>query len=329
MTICVCPCLTSTGTKVTADHFINTIWQKIRKGKNLDPQLVWMEIKSFIKGFKPSGRLSLREYVKLSSRVAPNFAEPQERESIYEIYKQYMRHCGTQKRFNCPQLYDDCDLVSHLHQKLLNLKSYASSTDWLYDSLYVDEVQDFTQCEILLLIQSCKTTMHSIFLTGDTAQTVMRDVSFRFKDLKTSFFEEVMGKAPEIHDLTINYRSHSGILNLARHVLTLLEKHFPDSVDRVPSDNGMFPGPTPKFIKPCDLKTLKLIIAANVRDTTTSDHSFGAHQAIIVRTDNDVDKVPFDKDDIQILSIYEAKGLEYDDVLLYNFFSGYAEVILA
>ena len=58
------------------------------------------------------------------------------------------------------------------------------SDEWLFDGLYVDEVQDFTQCEVLLLIKSCKPTSR-LFLTGDTAQTVMHDVSFRFKDMKT------------------------------------------------------------------------------------------------------------------------------------------------
>lgn len=316
-------CLIATGTKVTADYFIKCIWKKIKgKNKTLDPELVWMEIKSFIKGYKPSSELPLHEYVNLSPKIAPNFAES--RQVIYEIYQQYVRHCETMKRVKNIKLYDECDLVFQLYQKLSNIKHHESGVEILFDSLYVDEVQDFTQCEVLLLIQSCKTT-DRMFLTGDTAQTVMRDVSFRFKDMKTSFFKEITGKAPLTHKLTINYRSHSGILNLAQHVLRILEEHYPHSVDEVLSNNGMFPGPTPKFIKPCNPDMLKLIIAANVRDPS-SETSFGYHQAVIVRTESDIEKLPFDRNDIQMFSIYEAKGLEYDDVLLYDFFTGCAEV---
>jgi ATP-dependent exoDNAse (exonuclease V) beta subunit len=155
----------------------------------------------------------------------------------------------------------------------------------------------------------------------------MRDVSFRFKDMKTSFFKEIMGnKAPQIHELTINYRSHSGVLNLAQCVLRILEKNYPHAIDRVPSDSGMFPGPTPKFIKPCDPDFLKLMIAANTRDPISEIGVLGSHQAVIVRTEKSKDETPFDKDEDLMFTIYEAKGLEYDDVLLYNFFSGCAKV---
>ena len=135
-----------------------------------------------------------------------------------------------------------------------------------------------------------------------------------------------MGRAPQIHELTINYRSHSGVLNLAKCVLKILEENYPHAIDRVPSDNGMFPGPTPKFIKPCDPNFLKLLIAANVRDPVSENITLGFHQAVIVRTESSKDESPFDKDENLVFTIYEAKGLEYDDVLLYNFFSGCPKV---
>jgi ATP-dependent exoDNAse (exonuclease V) beta subunit len=145
--------------------------------------------------------------------------------------------------------------------------------------------------------------------------------------MKTSFFKEIMGnKSPQIHELTINYRSHSGVLNLAQCVLRILEKNYPHAIDRVPSDNGMFPGPTPKFIKPCNPDFLKLMIAANARDPVSEIGVLGFHQAVIVRDEKSKDESPFDKDEDLMFTIYEAKGLEYDDVLLYNFFSGCAEV---
>ena len=314
-------CLSATGTKITADYFINQMWKhlQVKDAAKLDPELVWMEIKSFIKGSTPSGELLLEEYVDLSPKIAPNYPDPASRKNVYEIYTRYKRLRETMilKESDKKRVYDECDLVFQLYHKLLN-GNY--SDEWLFDGLYVDEVQDFTQCEVLLLIKSCNPTSR-LFLTGDTAQTVMRDVSFRFKDMKTSFFKKIMPKAPQIHELTINYRSHSGVLNLAKCVLKILEENYPHAIDRVPSDNGMFPGPTPKFIKPCDPNFLKLMIAANVRGPVSENITLGFHQAVIVRTESSKDKSPFNKDENLVFTIYEAKGLEYDDVLLYNFFS--------
>jgi hypothetical protein len=56
---------------------------------------------------------------------------------------------------------------------------------------------------------------------GDTAQTIARGLSFRFSDLRSLFHlaaeNNVTGaKAPkEIYKLVNNYRTHSGVLNLA------------------------------------------------------------------------------------------------------------------
>ena len=313
-------CLTKFGTKITAFKFESNIWKdeiRFKHGLN-SAELVWMEIKSFIKGFRPTGALSYDEYCALPSKIAPNFADF--RQEVYKVYEQYRRYCDRMERFDKSKpVYDECDLVIKIYQEL---KQHHKSYNWLFDSLYVDEVQDFTQSEVLILIQSCKSTKCNIFLTGDTAQTVMRDVSFRFKDLKTSFFtsEDICeDKAPPIHELTVNYRSHSGILKLAGHILSLLEKKFPNSVDRVPRDNGMFPGPKPKFIMSCDQNILKRIIGTDVQ--IPSESPFGHNQAVIVKTEESKRLLPFDENDVQVFSVYESKGLEFDDVLLYNFFS--------
>lgn len=310
------------NSEISMSHFINVIWKELGK-KNpakslLDPHLVWMEIISFIKGSSEAfhssiGELSLDEYIDLSERIAPNFQRDL-RYEVYKIYEEYKQYCDRSKRLHSLKLYDRCDLVLHLQQKLMRHKDIK----WLFNSLYIDEVQDFTQSEVQLLFL-CLRCPHNIFLTGDTAQTVMQDVSFRFKDLKTSFFKYCTPNqsSPPILELKVNYRSHSGILLLARHILSILEKHFPDSIDRVPSDSAMFAGPKPQFIQRCHKDTLMKLLAANVRNP--SNIQFGHHQAIIVRTDDNKSKLPIEN--ALTFTVYESKGLEFDDVLLYDFFS--------
>lgn len=58
---------------------------------------------------------------------------------------------------------------------------------WNIQEIYVDETQDFTQAELYLLLRICKNP-NNMFLTGDTAQSIMRGISFRFKDLSSLFY---------------------------------------------------------------------------------------------------------------------------------------------
>ena len=58
---------------------------------------------------------------------------------------------------------------------------------WNVQEIYVDETQDFTQAELYLLLRICKNP-NNMFLTGDTAQSIMRGISFRFKDLSSLFY---------------------------------------------------------------------------------------------------------------------------------------------
>ena len=199
---------------------------------------------------------------------------------------------------------------------------------WSVHRFYVDEVQDFTQAELSVLLRCCREP-NGLFLTGDTAQSIMRGVSFRFGDLR-SLFHGVQQKAkhakaavpihiPQLHQLTINFRSHSGILQLAASVIDLLKEFFPNSFDCLPGDEGMFPGPTPTLLQSCNVSDLALLLQSNKREASSIE--FGAHQVIIVQSDDSKKELPDVLKAGIVLTVFEAKGLEFDDVLLYNFFS--------
>jgi superfamily I DNA/RNA helicase len=75
--------------------------------------------------------------------------------------------------------------------------------------------------------------INNIFYCGDTAQAITRGVSFRFEDLKLLFNQEHYNNAltldpPEdIISLTVNFRSHNYILQLANSIVSSLEILFP------------------------------------------------------------------------------------------------------
>ena len=304
----------NTATKLNASYFVNNIWKIIRKrNPQFNPQLVWKDITNFFEDNRAL-RHSEEEHYHLSPRVALNFANIRRKlDQIFQSYEHDLLSISERP-------HDKCDLILSLNIGLVILKD-ASQNDlpWLFDSLYIDEIQDFTQSEILLFLQCCKNPKENVFLTGDTTQSIVGDVSFRFKDLrallqKANFLPK---EAPEIKTLQINYESHTGIHNLTRFVLDLVQTYYPDSRDIPPNDNALFVGPKPKFIKPCDKDTLMHLLASNVHNS--SDIHFGHHQAIIVRNGEREREMPI-KNSL-LFSVYECEGLEFDDVLLYNFFS--------
>ena len=86
----------------------------------------------------------------------------------------------------------------------------------------IDEVQDLPHAILYLL---SKTATYGVFYSGDTAQTIAKGVGFRFCDLKTLFnsnaFDASLNlKAPVIKHLTINFRSHNNILQLANSIVS-------------------------------------------------------------------------------------------------------------
>ena len=308
---------------VSYSVFENRLWPKMCKKKkhvNFHPSLVWMEIRSFIKGsyealHTKSGHLSLESYQKIGKKRAPNFTG--DREAIYDLFLSY----EWVKRSS--NMFDENDLVLHLYQRLMQCRVPA----WSIHNLYVDETQDFTQAELMLLIRCCRDP-NGIFLTGDTAQSIMQGISFRFRDLRSLFFyfkenykaigvqAEVV--VPQIKQLVSNYRSHSGILNLASSVVSIIQEYFPESIDNLSKDEGQLDGPKPVLLGSCSESDLAIILRGNQRKTATIE--FGAHQAILVKSNEARERLPEEMSHALVLTIYEAKGLEFDDVLVYNFF---------
>ena len=309
--------------EVTASYFCKNIWPKIRNDKkHLDPLLVWMEIKSFIKGSsqavrKKCGYLSEEEYCNLGKKMAYNFAgNRQEIYKLFEAYKDFIQRSDI-------YLFDECDLVHSVYQRF----SLTGDLNWSVHNFYIDEVQDFTQAELMVFLQCCRDP-NGLFLTGDTAQSIMRGVSFRFKDLVSLFHEarELPAKAkefshiavPKVHTLETNFRSHSGILSLASSITDIIEHFFPYSFDKLAKEVGMLPGPKPILVQSADVGDLAVLMRGNKRDKSSIE--FGAHQVIIVYSKESKESLPTDLQDAIVLTIFEAKGLEFDDVLLYNFF---------
>ena len=92
-------------------------------------------------------------------------------------------------------------------------------------------------------------------------------------------------------------------------------------MDRLPPDLGLFDGPRPTILELASTDDLVLMLDGAKRETSRIE--FGAHQVVIVRDQEAKQRLPdeFGVDKDWVMTVQESKGLEFDDVLLYNFFT--------
>ncbi|KAF8323810.1 hypothetical protein DL93DRAFT_2222704 [Clavulina sp. PMI_390] len=300
--------------------FLSSFWshfdQRITKG--LDPALVFSEIMGVISGHETVaeselGYLDRESYISLSHRS--HSALFHHREQIYQIFERYVELKHT------AGMYDTADRT---HAILRALKSQRVGN---IDFLYVDEVQDLRIIDTKLLGELCPNP-HGKFWGGDTAQTISVGSAFRFEELKALMYHAesqhqhvLAGLRPPTHpslfQLVVNYRSHGGIVDCAASIVELLATKFPGSIDRLRRETALVTGPKPVLFRS---NTVPFEEFMGARQGSRTD--FGAEQVIIVRDEEARRHLGRLLGDFgTILTLLESKGLEFDDVLLYNFFS--------
>ena len=121
--------------------------------------------------------------------------------------------------------------------------------------------------------------------------------------------------------MTQNYRSHSGITNMAGVILRLLSFLFPGSFDKITEERAMYAGPKPVLLE--SIGESDLFLSLFGRPDKAQGIEFGAEQVILVRDGRGKAAIQdlFLGEDALVMTIQEAKGLEFNDVLLFNFFT--------
>lgn len=245
-----------------------------------------------------------------------------QRREIYSLF------CSYEKLKRDLAYYDECDLVYNIAGRIslmtagtCSLMDTDDSRLLSIDSLFVDEVQDFTQAELYIMAKLCRDP-NNMFLAGDTAQSIAgnvqrvvihnsRDgirflfnlsscrsfaqtnlvgVDFRFTDVRQIFYNHFGGIEPQLLQLTHNYRSHAGVLRLAACVVELLYYFFSNSLDKLPPDLGLFDGPKPVIMEVSSTEELVLMLDGAKRETARIE--FGAHQVVIVRSEEAKKNLP-------------------------------------
>nr|CAG8452440.1 146_t:CDS:10 [Entrophospora candida] len=275
-----------------------------------------------INGSNPNGEhLSREDYQDISTKKFPSFCY--NRDEIYDLFLEY------EKR---KEDYDSIDLAIIILQHVKMDRERENPFNLQIHEVYIDECQDNSIVELALILKLFE-RVDNVFLAGDIAQCIARGSSFRFQDLKAFVYKwehdrpkiihnQPSAIMPKLFEMNINYRSHNGILRLASSVIDLITQFFPESIDQMPRECGEVGGPRPIVFEGIDSEAF-FFHDFSEDGNETSNIEFGAEQVIIVRDEEAKEHVKkkIGEEFGLILTVFESKGMEFNDVLLYNFFA--------
>ncbi|KAI3730438.1 hypothetical protein L1987_61608 [Smallanthus sonchifolius] len=312
--------------EVTFDRFCSLYWPHFNSNhkKKLDPSRVFTEIISNIKGGLQArecsdGKLSFKDYSLLAKSRVFNLTK-HKRENVYFLFQAYESMKTERGEF------DLGDLVNDIHFRLKNANYEGDQMDFIY----VDEVQDLSMRQISLFKYICHNVDEGFTFAGDTAQTIARGIDFRLQDIRSLFYKEFLtsrttgkqekGLISEIFQLKQNFRTNTGVLDLAQSVIDILYCYFSHSVDILEPESSLISGEAPVLLEfGNDENAIVKILDGS--GSGAEIVGFGAEQVILVRDDIAKHEIcEYIGKQALVLTTEECKGLEFEDVLLYNFF---------
>ena len=279
---------------------------------NLNPLEIYAQLISVIKGSYSShlymNNCISKEDYKLKGRKITDLPNLDDIYDVCMLYEEYKKG----------KYFDIQDLVNFLiRQVKLEFKDIK-----LIDYLFLDEIQDLTISQVYLLALVSK---HCKIYAGDTCQTISKINRFRFSELKNIFynFSKVIPNYPKVNEayLNLNYRLNSKILSLSTFMAYLMKILFPNTIDKFQDDFSI------KIIerKPIYLNNINLIIdkiSNNQQNNNARDYTLTANHCFIYNDEKDGDNLnQLYGDNIYKLNVEQSKGLEFELVISYNFFS--------
>lgn len=287
------------------EQFINNI--EIQEGKVIDFYTFkkWAynnkikEIEKYFEEFKgvltaehSCEYITFETYKKLGKNQSL-FSEDK-REEIYSKFTKYLQFL---KENN---IYDNNITIYHLFSKVKET----------YDFIVIDEIQDFTNKEIALILTSLK-DKHNFIFSGDSNQIIYSNF-FSWSHLKTMLYKNKSIDVP-INILQENYRNAKSITKIANNLLKIKQLQF-GSIDRESNyliktksnfeGNIHFYEATQQNIKEINEETQNSRkVAVIAYDEITKEEIKKSFKTALVYT------------------VQEIKGLEYEEVILVNFVS--------
>ncbi|MEJ7766839.1 MAG: UvrD-helicase domain-containing protein [Chitinophagaceae bacterium] len=260
-----------------------------------EPYRVYEEFKGVITGSPVHAAwLTREEYLSLGVRQSI-FTIP-EREKLYPLFEKYIVWLKENNWF-------DSNIVCH---------AFLEKVQPRYDYMIVDEVQDITNIQLKCILQSLKGKSKFI-LTGDSNQIVHPNF-FSWSKVKT-YFHQSGDAGKQVSILKTNYRNSQQVVRLSNYLLKIKIRRF-GSIDRESN-----------YLVDTISEESGEVILYNDEDKKKNELNRRTQQSTefaVIVTDNMYKeeakrhfKTPL------VFSVQEAKGLEYENVILVNFISQY------
>jgi hypothetical protein len=217
-----------------------------------------------------------------------------------------------------PRLYD---LFERYRAWLAEAKLFDPSLvaqDWLalaaprYDFVVVDEVQDLTPAQLLLILRTLKVPS-GFLLCGDSNQIVHPNF-FAWSRVKTLFWrDEQLGARQQLRVLRANFRNGEEVTRVANTLLKIKHQRF-GSVDRESSFLvDAVGGEAGSVTLLADKDSVKRALDDQTRQSTRV-------AVLVLREEDKTEARRFFRTPL-VFAIHEAKGLEYESIVLYRFIS--------
>jgi len=257
-----------------------------------DSYKIYEEFKGVITGgIIDKEYLSQEDYLSLG--IKQSIFDSSTRTEIYNIFEKYLV-------FKKENNYHDINILSH---------RYLKKTKKIYDYIFVDEVQDLTNIQLFLILSTLKKQLQFV-LSGDSNQIVHPNF-FAWSHLKTMLFKSAKENLNILKILQTNYRNSPKITELSNRLLKIKNLRF-GSIDKestylinsISKEEGSV-----NFYK--DSEKLKKELNQKIQKSTKF--------AILVMDNSQKAEIKKYFKTPLVFSIQEAKGLEYENIILVNF----------
>jgi hypothetical protein len=288
------------GKEVTPRVFAGWAVRQRRPRELRDSHRLFEEFQGAITGTEESSACLTREAYR-SLGVRQSIYPMELRDAVYDLFERYLRFLDEQGWF-------DPNIVSH---------AWLARVEPRFDFAVVDEVQDLTNVQLLLILRSLRDP-RGFLLCGDANQVVHPNF-FSWAKVKTLFWrkrgEEGEGAPTDlIRILNANFRNSPQVTEVANRLLHIKRARF-GSVDR--ESNYLV-----RSCGPADGRVGLLRDSDVVKRDLDRRTAGSARFAILVlHPEHKAEVRKFFRTPL-VFSIHEAKGLEYENVLLYGFVSG-------
>lgn len=263
---------------------------------DISEEVIYSEINGIIKGMCSNGwkkdniNISLEEYLNLNDTYT--ILNNENRIKVFNIFEEY------QEYLKINNSYDTNDICY----------KYMNNNNEKYDYIFIDEVQDLTETQIIFIKKLLKKETN-LFLAGDIHQLITMN-NFKFDRLNTLFDTKI-----NKYYLQSNYRSSKEIIDISNNLKKLRKKYIGSfNLETELPENSILEGGKATFIDKKELVNGMIKYDANLIVITATEKS--KKEALSLLNLNEFEN------DI-VFDIKEVKGLEFKKVICYNLFSDF------